>query len=80
MKHIAAIADCGTSTNRSFLGMTSHWSNEVTVKRERERAVLVCQELMMSHTREVLADAMQRVRNAFEIETKVTICKQFINS
>ena len=25
------------------------------------------------------ADAMQKVHNAFEIDTKVNICKQFIN-
>ena len=58
--------------------MTAHWINEVTLK--RERAVLACQELTISHTHKVLADAMQRVHNAFEINTKVNICNQFINS
>ena len=78
VKHIATTADCWTSRNRSFLGMTAHWINEVTLK--RERAVLACRELTMSHTHEVLADAMQKVHNAFEIDTKVIICKQFIKS
>ena len=42
--------------------------------------MLACQELTMSHTHEVLADVMQKVHKAFEIDTKVIICKQFINS
>ena len=69
VQFIATTADCWTSRNRSFLGMTAHWINEVTLK--REKAVLACEELTMSHTHEVLADAMQKVYNAFQIETKV---------
>ena len=36
VKHIANTVNCWTSRNRSFLGMTAHWINEVTLKRDRE--------------------------------------------
>ena len=48
VKHIATTADCWTSRNKSFLGMTAHWINEVTLKRERELCKLV--ENLRCHT------------------------------
>ena len=76
VKHIATTADCWTSRNRSFIRITTHWINQLTLK--REKAVLACEELEESHTHEVLANAMQNVHNAFQIETKVS--KSYANN
>ena len=60
-------AGLGT-TNRSFPGMTVHWINLNTLK--REKAVLACRELSVSQTSTVLANNITDIHKKFDIEHK----------
>lgn len=69
IEYFATTADCWSSHNRSFLGMTVHWVDPVN--RERKHAVLACRRLKGSHTFDVLAEAILDVHKSFGIEKKV---------
>ena len=54
---------------RSYIGMTAHWIDEDTLK--REHAVLVCERLKGSYTYDVLAKAISGTYWKFGIENQV---------
>ena len=71
IKYFATTADCWTAHKRSFLGMTAHWIDTSTLK--RKKGVLACKEVPVSHTADVLANAMLDIHQKFNIESKVII-------
>ena len=66
---MATTADCWSAHHKSYLGMTVHWLNPKT--RKREHGVLACMRLEGSHTYDVLAQAMAEVHSRFNLEGKV---------
>ncbi|MDN5652932.1 MAG: hypothetical protein L0G51_09985 [Lactococcus lactis] len=70
VSYVATTADSWTGHNRSFLGMTVHWINANTLK--REKAVLACRELSVSQTSTVLANNITDIHQQFGIQHKVS--------
>lgn len=67
---VATTADCWSTHNRSYLGMTAHWLHPKT--RTRQHAVLACSRLMRHHTFDVLAKAVVDIHYKFHLQDKVT--------
>lgn len=70
IQYMATTADCWTSHNRSFLGMTAHWIDHSTLI--RKKAVLTCTELPMTHSYDILANTIKDIHQRFLIEAKVS--------
>lgn len=54
---------------RSYLGITVHWINNTTLK--RESAALACRRLKGKHTYDVLAEAINSVFTEYHIQNKI---------
>lgn len=67
--YVATTADSWSAHNRSFLGMTVHWVNVVSLK--REKAVLGIKEIVVQQTGTYLAKAMMDLHRKFGISSKV---------
>ena len=68
---VSTTADCWTSKyqRRDYLGMTAHWINIENGVLVRKKAVLVCKELLGSHTFHQLATEISNV-HIFNLEKK----------
>jgi hypothetical protein len=66
---VATTADSWSAHNRSFLGMTVHWVNSTTLK--REKAVLGIKELKVQQTGTYLGKAMIELHQEFNLSNKV---------
>lgn len=71
LDYICVTADCWTSHKRSFLGMTAHWINQSSFK--RESASIACKGISGSHKNEVLTKHIEEILDEFNILSKV--CK-----
>lgn len=69
MQWVATTVDAWSCRNRSFLGMTCHWINPVTLK--REQATLACRRLRGSLTKDKLTATMEDVHRQFGIAGKI---------
>ena len=67
--YVATTTDCWTAHHRSFLGVTCHWIDEVSL--QRCSAALACRPLKGSHTFDVLASALDDVHREYHIQNKV---------
>ena len=67
---VATTADSWTAHNLSYLGMTAHWIDTVTKK--RQRAVLACSRLKGHQTFNVLAEAIINIHYKFHLQDKIT--------
>ncbi len=66
---VATTADSWSAHNRSFLGMTVHWVNSTTLK--REKAVLGIKEVKVQQTGPYLGKAMMELHQDFGLTNKV---------
>lgn len=66
---VATTADSWSAHNRSFLGMTIHWIDSVTLK--REKAVLGIKEICVRQTADYLAKALLDLHQEFGLTGKV---------
>ncbi|KAL7634771.1 UNVERIFIED_CONTAM: hypothetical protein RMT77_015148 [Armadillidium vulgare] len=69
VSYVATTADSWTGHNKSFLGMTVHWINKETLK--REKALLACKEMSVSQTSNNQANNIMDIHQQFGIEHKV---------
>jgi hypothetical protein len=68
LDYVCTTADCWTSRRRSFLGVTVHWLDPVSL--ERKGCCLAVRQLFGRHTYDVLAKALESVNNEFQIGDK----------
>jgi hypothetical protein len=68
VNHVAITADSWSAHNRSFLGMTVHWCDGETLK--REKAVLGIKEIIVQQTGDYLAKAMMDLLHEFGLASK----------
>ncbi|XP_041852003.1 uncharacterized protein LOC121646934 isoform X2 [Melanotaenia boesemani] len=69
VQFIATTTDCWTAHRRSFLGVTAHWLDPLTMR--RCSAALACCQLEGSHTFAVLAGALNNIHTEYNIRAKV---------
>lgn len=69
VSYVATTADSWTAHNRSFLGMTVHWVDSTSLK--REKAVLGIKEITVKQSGAYLAKAMIGLHLEFGLSSKV---------
>ena len=60
---MSTTADNWFANNKSYLGMTVHWINSITLK--LEKAALACKRVRGRHTYDVIACEIDPVHSAF---------------
>ncbi|XP_073668227.1 uncharacterized protein [Paramisgurnus dabryanus] len=70
LDYIATTADIWSVHNKSFLGMTAHWINTATFK--RQKAALACKRMKGRHTYDVIAAEIDHIHSLYGLSTKVT--------
>lgn len=68
---VATTTDCWSARNRSYLGVTAHWIDSVTLG--RVSAALACRRLRGSHTFLALASALESVHRDYGISRSVVM-------
>ncbi|KAF7198979.1 putative LOC107373015-like protein, partial [Nothobranchius furzeri] len=68
--HISTTADIWTVHNKSYLGITAHWINTTTFK--RQKAALACKRIKGRHTYDIIAAEIDHIHSLFGLSTKVT--------
>ncbi|EFN81789.1 hypothetical protein EAI_01402, partial [Harpegnathos saltator] len=63
---VCTTADVGSSSKRSYLGMTVHWIDSGTLK--REGAAIACRRFKGSHTYDKVAEIMNEVHSEFDLK------------
>lgn len=69
LPHVSTTADIWSSHNRSFLGITAHWINQLNFN--REKAGLACKRIKGRHTY-VVGLEMEQIHSAFGLSHKIT--------
>lgn len=69
VSYVATTADSWSAHNRSFLGMTVHWIDPASLK--REKAVLGIKEIVVQQRGTYLARAMMDLHQEFGLSNKV---------
>ena len=67
---VSTTADVWTGHNRSYLGMTAHWINPITLM--CCKAALCCTRVVGCHTYDVLAAKIEHVHSSYGLTRKVT--------
>ena len=67
---VSTTANVWTGHNRSYLGMTAHWINPITLM--RCKAALCCTRVVGRHTYDVLAAKIEHVHSSYGLTRKVT--------
>ena len=74
VEKVSTTADVWTAHHRSYLGMTVHWINEKSLK--RQKAAIACIRITGCHTYDILAAKIEQVHRSFgfhgEISATVT--------
>ncbi|XP_039599784.1 uncharacterized protein LOC120522979 [Polypterus senegalus] len=70
VNYVATTIDCWSAGQHSYLGVTCHWIDEISL--ERHSAALACRPLKGSHTYDVLAAALEEIHSEYHIREKVT--------
>ena len=69
VQYVSTTTDCWSARRRSFIGVTAHWIDDVTL----ERAALACKRLKGRHTYDVLAEKLEDIRSEYDIQAKITM-------
>lgn len=69
IEHIGITADIWSSKHRSFMGVTAHWINPITL--ERNYAILSCSRFLFPHTNDRIAEHLTEVCDIYGITKKV---------
>ena len=72
LDHVSTTADIWSANNKSYLGMTVHWIDSISFK--REKAAVACKRVRGRHTYDVIASEIEQVHSAFGLSHKVTAC------
>ena len=70
VEYVSTIVDLWTAHNRSFLGMTAHWIDPITL--ERCKAALACTRLTGRHTYDVLGAKIEQIHGGYGLAEKIT--------
>ncbi len=65
--YVCATADCWSSSNRAYLGVTIHWLNE---ELGRISQALACKRIFGSHTFDVVGEALESVLQEYQVLSK----------
>ena len=68
--HVSTTADIWTAHHRSYLGMTAHWIDHRSFK--RQRAAIACVRMIGRHTYDVLAASIEEIHRKYRLSGKVT--------
>lgn len=67
--YVSTTADCWTKRKKSYIGVTCHWINSKSFK--RESVSLACCRLQGRHTYDVIAKALYKIYTTYKIQNKI---------
>lgn len=67
--YVALTADIWSCKTRSFMGVTAHWIDPITLK--RNSGIISCERFMFPHTNDRIAEPLQILCDSFGITEKV---------
>lgn len=67
--YVSTTADCWTKGKKSYIGVTCHWINSKSFK--RESVSLECCRLQGRHTYDVIAKALYKIYTTYKIQNKI---------
>jgi len=67
--YVSTTADCWTKGKKSYIGVTCHWINSISFK--RESVALACCRLQGRHTYDVIAKALYKIHTTYKIQNKI---------
>ncbi|XDV33562.1 hypothetical protein PO909_003940 [Leuciscus waleckii] len=70
LQYVSTTADIWSSHNRSFLGITVHWTNPRNLN--REKAAIACKRIKGRHTYDVIGFEMEQIHSAFGLSHRIT--------
>ena len=70
VEYVSTTVDIWSAHNKSFLGMTAHWIDPVTL--HRCKAALACTRITGRHTYDVLGAKIEQIHNGYNLAGKVT--------
>ena len=70
VEYVSTTVDMWTAHNRSFLGMTAHWIDPVTLR--RCKAALACTRVMSRHAYDVLGARIEQIHESYGLTGKIT--------
>ena len=68
--NVSTTADVWTAHHRSYLGMTVHWIDQKSLK--RQKAAIACMRIIGRHTYDVLAAKIEEVHRKFGLHGKIS--------
>ncbi|KAK0133195.1 putative AC9 transposase [Merluccius polli] len=66
---VSTTADIWTANNKSFMGVTIHWIDRVTL--EHKKAALACKRMRGRHTFDAIAVALEEIHSSYGVLNKV---------
>ncbi|ROL55589.1 hypothetical protein DPX16_23606 [Anabarilius grahami] len=70
LEYFSTTADLWTAQNKSFLGITVHWINPVTL--HRQKAAIACRRFRGRHTYDAIAAEIEQIHSSFALCDKIT--------
>ena len=70
VEKVSTMADVWTAHHRSYLGMTVHWINEKSLKRQKAAIACIC--ITGHHTYDILAAKIEEVHRSFGLHGKIS--------
>lgn len=70
VKNVSTTADVWTAHHRSYLGMTVHWIDDESLK--RQKAAIACIRITGRHTFDILAAKIEEVHRKFGLNGKIS--------
>ena len=71
-EYVSATADIWSANNKSFMGVTIHWIDAGTLK--RQQAALACKRFRGRHTYNAVATELEDIFSRYGLNNKVTAC------
>jgi len=68
--HVSTTADVWTAHHKSYLDMTAHWIDQISLK--QQKAAIACVRLNGCHTYDVLAASIEEIHRKYGFSGKVT--------
>ena len=68
--NVSSTADVWMAHHRSYLGMTAHWIDQTSLK--RQKAAIACMYIVGCHTNDVLAAKIEEVHRKFGLHGKIS--------